>query len=163
MSDTQNISAVPLLSAILAAQPAQVAETLAACTPRDVELVDEPAAAILEVVAELAASGRTTTAETVSAELLRRGMYEGHHGDLIKGRMIDAASPQYAPEMIPELGSALLATVLRARLQAAGEALVSGAPTAPEVDLWNVLLRAGTQIRELRSRLASVRGEAVTA
>ena len=156
-------STVPLLSAVLAAPAAQVAEVLGVCTPDHVRLLDAPTAVALDIAAEIAGYGRPPTADVVNAELLRRGAYAGHRGDLVRFRMIDAASPVHPPELLPELASAVLASVFRARLRAAGEALASGADTAPEADLWALLLREGTAVRELRERLARVRGEEVVA
>ena len=158
--DTQS-TAISLLSAALAAPATQAAEALQVCTPELVRIIDPPTAAALDVVADLAASGRQPTADLVNAELLRRGAYAGHRGDLVRFRMINAASPQQAPELLPEFSSAVLASVFRARLRAAGEALAAGADTAPESDLWHLLVREGAAIRGLRDRLAAVRGEAV--
>lgn len=160
---TTSGTAVPLLSAILEASAGQASDVLVACTPDEVQLVDAPTATILDVVLDLAQDGKRPAAVTVNAELQRRGLYAGNHGSLIQARMLDAASPAHPPEMLPELASAVLATVFRARMQATGEALVQGAQAAPEIDLWTVLLRAGTQARELRARLAAVRGEGVAA
>ena len=154
-------STVPLLSAVLAAPAVQVVELLQVCTPDHVRLLDAPSAVALDVAAEVAGSGRPPTPDVVNAELLRRGAYAGHRGDLVRFRVIDAASRQHPPELLPELASAVLAGVFRARLRAAGEALADGADTAPESDLWHLLVREGAAVRELRDRLARVRGEVV--
>ena len=154
-------TALPLLSGVLAAPAAQVAEVLGVCTPDHVRLLDAPVAVALDVAAEFAESGRPPTADVVNAELLRRGAYAGHRGDLVRFRMLGAASPVHPPELLPELASAVLAAVFRARLRVAGEALASGADSAPESDLWALLLREGAAVRELRDRLAQVRGEVV--
>ncbi|MFW0787623.1 hypothetical protein AAFP35_24270 [Gordonia sp. CPCC 206044] len=149
-----------LLSAAMAAPPRQVVEVLSACRPDDVELLDAATATALRVVAELAIVGTPPTADVVNAELLRRGAYHGHHGDLVRTRMIDAAgNPQQLPELLPEYASAVLSDLFRARLRAAGEALVTGAADACEDDLWALLLREGAAVRSLRDRLAVVRGD----
>ncbi|WP_448221959.1 hypothetical protein [Gordonia iterans] len=147
-----------LLSAVMnAAACRQVTQVLRFCRPADVALLDAPTAAALDVALELAAEGRQPGAVVLNAELLRRGAYEGHHGDLLRSRVLDAASPAEPPERLPEFASAVLGAVYRARVLAAGEALTAGAATSSEDDLWTLLEREGRAIRALRDSLAALR------
>lgn len=150
-----------LLAAVIVAPATQVAEVLQACRPEDVQLVDAPTATALDVAAILAGAGKNPTAELLNAELLRSGLFDGHAGELVKARLLDAASPAGLPELLPELAAAVLAQVFRARLAAAGEALTAGAAAAPESDLWELLRREGTRARDLLGRLDRLRGERV--
>lgn len=156
-------SALALLSAILGAPAAQVAEVLAVCTPADVALLDPPVSIALEGAAKLAAAGTDPGHEILHADLLRSGKLSGNTGRLAAFRMIDAASPSHSPVLLPELAAACLSAVLRVRLDAAGRALTAGAWVDPESDLWALLLREGQRARDLRDRLARLRGEPVDA
>lgn len=149
-----------LLAAVLLAPPRQVVDVLNVCCPEDVRLLDAPIATVLEVALELANAGKPPTAPVLGAELLRRGQYEGHAGDLVRTRVADAVTTVAYPELLPEYAAAILARVFRARLAAAGEAFTAGAETAPESDLWTLLVREGAALRAIWDRLSLTRGEA---
>ncbi|GAC81161.1 hypothetical protein [Gordonia malaquae] len=149
-----------LLAATLLAPAHQVAEILGVCQPDSVRLLDAPTATILELSLELAASGRAPDAAFVGAELLRRGHYAGHAGDLVRTRLAEAVTTVAYPELMPEYAASVLARVFRARLAAAGEAFTASAEDAPEFDLWSLLIREGKELRAIWERLAAVRGGA---
>ncbi|WP_353109449.1 hypothetical protein [Gordonia sp. (in: high G+C Gram-positive bacteria)] len=151
-------AALPLLSACLRAPAPQVADVLRTCRPDDVRLIDAPTAAALDICLELAESDRAPDATLVNAELQRRGLYSHHTGELTRNRLFDAVSPAHQPELLPEYAAVVLATVLRARFTALGEALTEGAETATEDDLWETLTREGKKARETRDRLTRCRG-----
>lgn len=130
--------------------------------PDSVRLLDAPTATILEVSLELAASGRAPDAAFVGAELLRRGHYAGHAGDLVRTRLAEAVTTVAYPELLPEYAASVLAQLFRARLAAAGTAFTESAEAAPERDLWQLLLREGKELRGIWERLAADRGEATT-
>lgn len=148
-----------LLSAVIVAPAGQVAEILSVCRPEDVRLLDAPAATALDVAAELAVAGIAPGATVLDAELLRRGLYAGHVGELVKVKLLDAVTTMAHAELLPEYAASVLARVFRARLAAAGEALAAGADTAPESELWQLLTREGAELRQIRERLTAVRGE----
>ncbi|WOC12613.1 hypothetical protein [Gordonia sp. MP11Mi] len=149
-----------LLAAVLLAPSRQVVDVLNVCRPEDVRLLDAPIATVLDVALEIARSGKPPAAAVLGAELLRRGLYDAHAGDLVRTRMADAVTTVAYPELLPEYAASILARVFRARLAAAGEAFTAGAETAPESDLWTLLVREGAALRAIWDRLSSTRGEA---
>ncbi|UQE75941.1 hypothetical protein MYK68_04900 [Gordonia sp. PP30] len=155
-------TALTLLSAIIAAPTAQVAEVLTVCTPDDVRLIDAPVAAALDVAKDLADAGIQPVVEVLHAECMRRGLYAGQ-GRLIALRIVDAFAPSSGrppvPELLPELAAACLAAVFRARLDSACHGIGAVTWTAPESDLWTWLLREGQVARDTLGRLARLRGE----
>ncbi|MFZ2509776.1 MAG: hypothetical protein WAW85_01615 [Gordonia sp. (in: high G+C Gram-positive bacteria)] len=154
----QTNTTVALLSAIIdAAACRQVTTVLRFCRPEDVRLLDAPTATALDVALELANAGRVPSAVTLNAELLRRGCYDGHAGELVKARMLAASNPREYAERLTELAAAVLAEVYRARIAAAGHALTTGAATAPELDLWTLLEGEGRAVRAVRDSLATLR------
>lgn len=152
-------TAVALLAACLLAPARSVADVLDDCTVDDVELLDQPTAIALTVCHELANIRTKPAADIVSAELLRRGLYAGHSGNLVRSRILTAATITVWPELLAQYAAAVLARVFRARIAAFGAALAEGAFVAGESDLWELLVREGTRARRIRSQLDHIRAE----
>lgn len=153
-----------LLAATLSAPAHQVAEILTVCSPNDIGLLDPPTATALEVVADLVAHGQDADATRLVAELLRRGLYSGRQGELVRDRVLAATTKHVAattyPELLPEYAAAVMAQVFRARLAAAGAAFTENAPNGVEDDLWQLIIREGKELRGIWDRLAKLRNPA---
>ncbi|WP_448222858.1 hypothetical protein [Gordonia iterans] len=156
--DQSTATTVALLAAVTGSPCATIRAVLRFCRPVDVALLDAPTATALGLAEGMAHAGQRPGPIELNAELLRRGLYDGHHGELVKHRMLDAATHKTAfPERIGEYAEAVLGQVYRARISACGEALTAGAATSPEADLWMLLEREGRAIRGIRDSLAALR------
>lgn len=157
-SATGHPAAIAMLSAVMWGAKCRTVTTVCRyCRPDDVRLLDPSVGTALDVALELATQGRQPDPNTLNAELLRRGLYEGRAGELVRVRVIAATSPSQYAERLPEFAAAVLADVYRARLAAAGAALSAGAGTAPEDDLWLLLEGEGRAVRAVRNSLAALR------
>lgn len=155
-NDTANT--VALLAAVIGSPCATIRAVLRFCRPSDVALLDAPTSTALALAEEMAHAGQRPGPIELNAELLRRGLYDGHHGELARHRMLDAATHRTAyPERIGDYAEAVLGQVYRARISACGEALTAGAATSPEADLWMLLEREGRAVRAVRDSLAALR------
>lgn len=148
-----------LIAAVILAPAPRVVDALTQCSPDDVRLLDAPIATALDVALDLAQAGRTPDAVLLNAELLRRGLYDGHVGELVRTALLDAGTTVAWPEQLQHYAASVLAQVFRARLAATGAAFVESAETGVESDLWTLLLREGTELRQVWERLNTVRGE----
>ncbi|WP_440713102.1 hypothetical protein [Gordonia sp. FQ] len=154
--DTANTLA--LLAAVAGSPCATIRAVLRFCRPCDVALLDAPTSTALALAEEMAHAGQRPGPIELNAELLRRGLYDGHYGELVKCRVLDAATHKTAyPERVGKYAEAVLGQVYRARISACGEALTAGAATSPEADLWMLLEREGRAIRVIRDSLAALR------
>jgi len=157
MSDNQ--LALALLASVMDAHPQTIVGALELTTPDDVRLLDAPTADVLGVALSLAKEGKAPAPILLNSEMMRLGMYDGHQGHLRKLRVIDATTTWCPGERLPEFAAAVLAEVLRARMIAAGEAIVERARSGAEEDAWQTLVREGAAVRSLWTRLCAVREE----
>lgn len=148
---------LPLLAAAVWASAQAV--TAVSVLPLDVvQFVDAPSATALEVVFDLAVQGVDPAADLVSAELLRRGMLDGHHGRLVKDRLLDAVDAGANPAALARYAADLAALVWRVRMAAAGEAIQARAVAGAEDDAWSGFVAAGVELRKLRDVVLALRG-----
>lgn len=146
-----------LLAAILAAPADQVTDVTSILAGA-VRYLDAPCADIVDVAATLAATGIAPTATEVNAELLRLGMFSGHHGDRIRTRLLDATTGAATyPQQLARRAADVAAFVFRARLSAAGQALIERAATGSESDAWTAVQTAHADLDAAHTVLVSLR------
>ncbi|WP_168706489.1 hypothetical protein [Gordonia paraffinivorans] len=151
---------IALLAATIESNPKDIISSLTMVTPADIRLLDAPTADCLDVALQMAQAGRAPAAVLLNAELVRRGAYDGHHGNLRKLRMIDAVTTLAPAVRLMEYTSAVLAEVVRMRMIAAADAIADRARGGAEDDAWRTFIREGAAVRALYERLRAIRGEA---
>ncbi|MFT4086323.1 MAG: hypothetical protein QM658_04075 [Gordonia sp. (in: high G+C Gram-positive bacteria)] len=149
-----------LLACVLAAPAAKVTTVLTLLRPELVALVDAPTSRVLAAAADLAARGVDPTPVTVVDELQRVGEFvDGHHAELLRSRVLDAATNHQPPERLRALAAALAAQLLRARGVTAGEAITATYASGAEDDCEPLLLREGAAVRELHRVVEALRSD----
>lgn len=144
-----------LLGSLMWGTPFDAAEAL--LHVRDDDLPDPAAAAVLAAVRSLAGAGKLCSPQLVADELRRVGQFRGHVPD----RLRDATTSGAAACAARDYAAAVVAESLRRRVETAGHALTTAAPTAAECELAPLVAGAAAAVADCAHRLALLRGEAV--
>ncbi|WP_238422700.1 hypothetical protein [Gordonia sp. 'Campus'] len=133
---------------------------LTTVTPDDVRLLDAPTAECLDVILAMAKRGDQPAPVLLNAEMMRHGLYAGHHGELVKQRVIDSVTIEAPGVRLMEYAAAVLAEVVRERMISAAAAIAERARDGAETDAWQTFVREGVAVRGLWERLCHARGVA---
>lgn len=147
-------AATLLLSALMWAPPADSVDVVRLV--RDDDLADPALAVLLAAVRALLEGDKPASPQLVADELRRVGNFRGNVPDRLRaattaGGAVGAAVRCYA--------AAAVAESLRRRVESAGYALSTAAPSAAESELAPTVATAAVTIADCAHRLAVLRGE----
>lgn len=147
-----------LLGSLLWSDADAVREVIPDIDPADLD--DPHLRPLLEAARALVEKGTPHHGQAVGDELQRTGRLGGEAGRLTVRRLGDAMTcGAAANNLAPRVYASLVAAdAYRRRIELAGKVLVEAAQDAPEDDLFPLMQRLGTEIRNHAERLARLRG-----
>ncbi|WP_367582140.1 hypothetical protein [Tsukamurella tyrosinosolvens] len=160
LAETGRALTLRLLACAATVSAADVARTGNLVTPDDVRAIHPAAGELWATALKVAADGATPPTETeLQAALVRDGKYVDDHGAVLQAAMLALSTTTGHPPMFRTAAADVLGLVYRLRLQSSADALADAAGRFSEADSFELLLREGTQIRDLYDRLRTLRGE----
>ena len=156
-TDPAEASELLLLSALLWATTEQAAAVIALVEPTDFHTTTH--AAVFAAIADLVATGPGTPhrAESVHAELLRRGDLGDTRGKQLSMVLANAATAGASGIQAHHYATDVAAAAYRRAYRAAADGIAHAANTLPEADLFEYMARHGRALRAHRDRLTHLR------
>lgn len=159
IAETARPLTLRLLASAAHADAAEVARAGQALTPDDVRRVDPALGELWETALKVAADGLRPAVPELQAALVTGGRYVDDLGGRIQAAMLALTTTVGHAPMLTKAAADVLGLVYRLRLQSSADALADAAVRFSEGDSFELLLREGTQIRDLYDRLRTLRGE----
>ncbi|WP_435594878.1 hypothetical protein [Tsukamurella tyrosinosolvens] len=159
LGETGRALALRLLACAATASAVDVARAGNLLTPDDVRAIHPAVGELWATALKIAADGATPTETELQAALVRDGKYVDDHGAVLQAAMLALSTTTGHPPMFRTAAADVLGLVYRLRLQSSADTLADAAGRFSEADSFELLLREGTQIRDLYDRLRTLRGE----